>query len=117
MNTAATVFDWRGSIEIVPPVEPIPKSLRHVRDQRGWKNTMAKLSRPELLAICARFDAVGPRHQPSDHLKWYDTNAKAGRETWEDIARDYGITRAHVWRIGTGRVWGEVTGRSPRGRR
>lgn len=106
----SSVFEFRGSIQITMPTEPIAKSLRHVRDQRGWKNAHCKLSRPELLAICERFDRVGPRHQPNDHLKWRDK--VQGRETWADIAKDYGISRRHVWAIGTGRMWGDVTGRA-----
>lgn len=108
----SSIFDWRGRIDISMPIEPIPKDLSKVRDQRGWKNANSKLSRPELMAICERFDAIGPRHQPGDGLKWRDKAEKAGRETWADIARDYGITRRHVWAIGTGRLWGHVTGRS-----
>lgn len=109
-----SVFDFRGSIQIVEPVDPIPKDLSQVRDRRGWKNPNCKLSRPELLEICRRFDLVGPRHQPGDHMKWRDPVSKAGRETWERIAADYRISRRHVWAIGTGRLWGHVTGRSPR---
>lgn len=113
MNQAASVFSFRESIQITVPVEPIPKSLRHVRDQKGWKNANCKLSRAQLMDICKRFDAVGSRHHADDHLKWTDKVEKAGRETWEDIARDHGITRRHVWAIGTGRMWGHVTGRAP----
>lgn len=110
LAVASSVFDFRGSIGITAQVEATPKSERHVRDHKGWSNPMAKLSHQQLMAICKRFDSVGERHQPGDKLKWRDK--VAGRETLAAIAQAFDITRSHVWRIGTGRAWGHVTGRS-----
>lgn len=109
----SSVFEFRGSIQIAMPVEPIRKSMRHVRNHEGFRNPNCKLSREALMDICARFDAIGPRHQAIDQLKWRDKVEKAGRETWTDIAKDHRITPRHVWAIGTGRLWGHVTGRAP----